>query len=81
MLAMLPLANSVWLLIILGILCLALVIVIWVVLAMQEIASSYSDNVDEEYVQYTNVRVLDRPFDYEDRPHPYDWQVDDSGRR
>jgi hypothetical protein len=48
---------------------------------MQDVANSYSDNADEEYVQYTNVRVLDRPFDYEDRPHPYDWQADDPGRR
>ena len=77
MLAMLPLANSDWLLAILGILVVMLLVVMFVVLYMQSVAERAYDDGDEEYVQYTNVRVLDKhPYDYNQLPRPYDYEVD-----
>jgi hypothetical protein len=54
-----------------------LLVVVFVVLYMQNVSERAYDDCDEEYVQYTNVKVLDKhPYDYNQLPRPYDYEVD-----
>jgi hypothetical protein len=74
---MLPLANSVWLLIIMAILIILLLVFVFIILFAGRLADMSYDDEDPEYIQYTNVRVLDKhPFDYNQLPRPYDYEVD-----
>jgi hypothetical protein len=71
MMGMLPLANSVWLLVIIGALILLAIIVISMATAYHMTPPSNDDGYQDDYEDgewHQHVRVL--------HPHPYDWEND-----
>lgn len=78
MMAVLPLGNSPWLLVIISLLVAALFIWVLLLLYKWDVLTGEKHYEEREYPpQPSNVRILHgQPYDYDGYPRPYDHEVD-----